>query len=320
MEKLPLISFKEVIKTYPGGIAALQRVSFDIEPGEFTFIVGPSGAGKSTVVRLLIRQEFPTNGTIQFDNINVVDLPRNLLSTYRQQLGIVFQDLKLIDSKTVRENIQFALEVSKRTPKEVNETTDYLLDIVSLKGRSHLFPQELSGGERQRVAIARGLANDPKLLIADEPTGNLDPATAMEILNILRAVNELGTTVLVITHDKNIVDMMQKRVLHMEEGKIVADEQGGYFKKKHGKKSEKVKVESKSKKEGKEEKDAENKSTSKLEDLGMSKEVAQKLAAAKIDDIELLINCTEEDLEKIGITGKMLDEVGSVVENYLKSK
>jgi len=222
------VQFDNVSKIYNSDIIALKDVSFNINQGEFCFIVGSSGAGKSTIIRLLIRQEIPTKGEISFEEISVPKIPRKLISVYRQQLGIVFQDLKLIQSKTIRENIEFALEIINKPQKEIEDTTDYLLEVVKLQGKGNLFPNQLSGGEKQRVAIARALANDPKLFIADEPTGNLDPRTSDDILNILKRINEWGTTVIVVTHDKSIVDNLQTRVLHMEDGFLVEDKKGGY--------------------------------------------------------------------------------------------
>ncbi|MBD3329201.1 ATP-binding cassette domain-containing protein [Candidatus Dojkabacteria bacterium] len=223
-----MIKFSNVKKVYKDKIIALEEVNFDITPGEFCFIVGPSGAGKSTIVRLLVRQEMPTQGEILFESIDITKIPRKLISLYRQQLGIVFQDIKLLPSKTVEENINFALEIINTPKEEVNELTKYLLETVKLDNKGDLFPDALSGGEKQRAAIARALANDPKVLIADEPTGNLDPTTANEILDVLQAINNAGTTVMVVTHDKYIVDKMQTRVIHMDGGKIVSDAQGGY--------------------------------------------------------------------------------------------
>jgi cell division transport system ATP-binding protein len=315
MNELPMVKFSQVSKIYPGGIVALKDINFTISEGEFVFIVGPSGAGKTTVVRLLIREEMPTAGDIHFEDIEVHKIPRKLLSVYRQQLGVVFQDLKLIDTKTVKENIELALEISSKTRKEMEETTDYLLNLVNLKGRAHLFPEELSGGEKQRVAIARALANEPKLFIADEPTGNLDPATAMEILNILKTVNNLGTTVVLITHDDDIVDLMQTRVLHMQDGKVVSDEKGGYFKKQEPKKEVKAEVEQTPKADGK---DA--KQESELKKFGLKKGVLKKLGKARIDSMELLLNCSEEDLEKIGLKENEIEAISNAVENYLQSK
>lgn len=223
-----IIRFDSVSKEYRGGIVALDDVSFSVNSGEFFFVVGPSGAGKSTLIRLIIRQEFPTTGRIVFEEIDVTKIPRQMLAIYRQQLGVVFQDLKLIPSKTVRENIEFALDIIGKKKKEIKETADYLLEVVGLQQRSNLFPEQLSGGEKQRTAIARALANDPKVFIADEPTGNLDQDTAAGIVDLLKTVNSWGTTVMVITHDRQIVDNMKTRVIKMIEGKVVSDLNGGY--------------------------------------------------------------------------------------------
>jgi len=226
-----MFKFENINKTYGKNIVALKDVSFTSKDGEFIFIVGHSGAGKSTLIRLLIRQEFPTKGNIFFEDLDITKIPRSMLSIYRQQLGIVFQDLKLLPAKTVKENISFALEITDKNKKEIQETTEYLLDVVNLNDRSHLFPAALSGGEKQKVAIARALANEPKLLIADEPTGNIDPETSIEILEILKAINSWGTTVMVVTHDHDIVDSLQTRVIRLEKGEVVADEKGGYISK-----------------------------------------------------------------------------------------
>ncbi len=222
------LKFEHVSKIYKNEIVALDDVTFTAENGEFFFVIGPSGAGKSTLIRLIIRQELPTAGSILFEDIEVTSIPRKLLSLYRQQLGVVFQDLKLIPSKTVRENIEFALEISSKPKNEINETVDYLLEVVGLQDRQKLFPEDLSGGEMQKTAIARALANDPKLFIADEPTGNLDPDTSFEILDLLKTINTWGTTVMVVSHAKDLVDSMQTRVILMDKGKIISDKKGGY--------------------------------------------------------------------------------------------
>lgn len=242
-----IIDFDNVTKTYnKGEIKALEDVTFAADEGEFFFVVGHSGAGKSTLIRLLIRQEVPSTGSITFEDIDVPQIPRKMLSIYRQQLGIVFQDLKLIPSKTVRENIEFALEITGKPKKELQETTDYLLELIKLQDRGHLFPEALSGGENQRVAIARALANDPKLFIADEPTGNLDPETSEEIIDLLKTINSWGTTVMVVTHDVEIVNRMQTRVLQMEGGRLIDDSQGGYKDRKKSKSmTSKIKEETK---------------------------------------------------------------------------
>ncbi|MCA9377039.1 ATP-binding cassette domain-containing protein [Candidatus Nomurabacteria bacterium] len=218
-----MIHFNKVTKKYKNDIVAIEDVEFKAEDGEFFFVVGPSGAGKSTLIRLLIREEFPTEGNILFEDIDVTRIPRKMLSLYRQQLGVVFQDLKLIPSKTVEENVQFVLEIARKPKAEIIETSWYLLKLVGLDKRAKLFPEELSGGEMQRTAIARALANNPKLFIADEPTGNLDPNTSLEILELLKMINSWGTTVMVVSHDTKIVDAMNTRVIRMEDGKIVED-------------------------------------------------------------------------------------------------
>jgi len=222
------IVFKKLSKEYSNGTKALTNISFEVEEGEFLFIIGKSGAGKSTVLRMLTKEELPTDGTVMFEEIDVPTIPRSLLPMYRQQLGIVFQDLKLLEGKTVEENIKFALEIANVKESEIAETTAELLDLVNLSDKGGLFPKALSGGERQRVAIARALANNPKVLIADEPTGNLDPMTSVDIMKILKKINGWGTTIIVITHDKQVVDKMKMRVLELEKGKIVRDGVGRY--------------------------------------------------------------------------------------------
>ena len=226
------ITFDKVSKVYADDFHALHDVTFKIDKGEFLFVVGPSGAGKSTIIRLLTNEERPTSGEIFFEDIDVPTIPRKMLALYRQQLGVVFQDLKLIPSKTVEENIQFALEISRKPKDEIQDTTDKLLNLVGLTTLRSMFPETLSGGEMQKTAIARALANEPKLFIADEPTGNLDPDTSMEILEILKEVNSWGTTVMVISHDQSIVDKMKTRVLRLESGKLKRDGKGKYKDKK----------------------------------------------------------------------------------------
>jgi cell division transport system ATP-binding protein len=179
-----MLLFDKVNKKYDENITALEDVGFKVDDGEFLFLVGPSGAGKTTLLRLLIREEIPTSGSIFFREIEVPKIPSKLLPTYRQKLGIVFQDIKLLANKTLAENINFALEILGKEDKEIKETTDYLLETVGLQDRRNLFPQQLSGGEQQRGAIARALANNPELFVADEPTGNLDPDNAFQVLEI----------------------------------------------------------------------------------------------------------------------------------------
>lgn len=320
-DRLPIINFNEVSKMYPGGIVALKDISFVVDPGEFTFIVGPSGAGKSTVIRLLIKQEHPSEGQIHFEDINVTSIPRKLLSIYRQQLGIVFQDLKLIPSKNVQENIQFALEITNRKKAEIDETTNYLLDIVNLKGRAHLFPEELSGGEKQRVAIARALANDPKLFIADEPTGNLDRENAEEIMNILKAINDWGTTVVVITHDNAIVESMNKRVLRLNQGAIVSDVNGGSSNKTKGDDSKKpsfLKRLTEKPTEKETEKEAEKTFTQEI--MEQDRKLAKLLSRDGIDSIEKLLDTTEDTFKKKGYKEKHMEKIEEIVKNYYSNK
>jgi cell division transport system ATP-binding protein len=322
-----MIDFKNVSKIYLDTVIALDDVTLNIQAKEFAFIVGPSGAGKSTLLKLLIRQDFPSQGEIFFEDIDVVNIPKKLISVYRQQMGITFQDLKLIECRTAKENIEFALEITGKTKKEMHETTDYLLDLVNLKDRQNLLPIQLSGGEKQKVAIARALANDPKILIADEPTGNLDPHSALEILDILKTINSLGTTILAITHDHDIVNKMQKRVIALEKGKIVSDEIGGY---KYINVEKKVDIEKevKERKETKDEQEEEKKSekedkvkkkeTKKEEEseisiLKLSKTLEKKLLENKFDTFDKLLDITEEDIEKAKITQKQLEEITQAI-------
>jgi len=270
------------------------------------------------------------------EDIDVVNIPKKLISVYRQQMGITFQDLKLIECRTAKENIEFALEITGKTKTEMQETTEYLLDLVSLTDRQNLLPIQLSGGEKQKVAIARALANDPKILIADEPTGNLDPHSALEILDILKTINSLGTTVLAITHDHDIVNKMQKRVIALEKGKIVSDEIGGYKyinvekkvdiekevkerketkeeqeeEKKEEKEDKTEKKDNKKKGEKKEEKKEEK---SEISLLKLSKTLEKKLLENKFDTFDKLLDMTEEDIEKAKITQKQLEEITQAI-------
>lgn len=224
-----MIYYDKVSKIYPDDSVALEGVSFTVEPKEFVTIVGHSGAGKSTLVKLLIAEDRPSAGSIFFESANVHKLNKKELNKLRRRIGTVFQDYRLIPNKTVYENIAFAMEVSGRTDNEIKADVPHVLELVDLGSKIWNFPQELSGGERQRVAIARAIVNQPDIIIADEPTGNLDPANTFEIVRILKKINELGTTVLLTTHNKGVVEEVGGRVITMEKGKIVRDDKKGKF-------------------------------------------------------------------------------------------
>jgi cell division transport system ATP-binding protein len=315
-----MLLFDNVSKKYDQDIIALEDIHFEIDKGEFSFLVGPSGAGKTTLLRLLIREELPTSGNILFEDIEVPKLPRKLLPQYRQRLGVVFQDIKLLPTKTLDENISFALEILGKANKEIEDTTDYLLELVKLQDRRHLFPRQLSGGEQQRAAIARALANAPDLLVADEPTGNLDPDNALQILSILKDINQTGTTVLVISHDRDIVNEMKTRVIRMDKGKIISDTKGDYDAVGKPKPPEPSKIE-KEKEEPKDKKEKEKKKIKVDKSLkGLNKGVVDKLLGAKINNIELVLNLTEGDLENLGFTKKEKETLEDFVRKYLNSK
>jgi cell division transport system ATP-binding protein len=225
-----MIQYLNVSKKYDGDIIAIDDITFQVDEGEFLFMVGSSGSGKTTVIRLLIREEKPTSGKIYFEDSEVTKLRRKHIYNLRRKVGVIFQDFKLIPELTAYENIAFAMEAAGRNDKEIHEKVPYLLEIVGLENRFKSFPYQLSGGEKQRVAIARAMANNPKLLIADEPTGNLDPDSAWDILQILSKINSWGTTVIMSTHESDFVNTLHKRVLKLENGKIIRDDkQGNYF-------------------------------------------------------------------------------------------
>jgi cell division transport system ATP-binding protein len=223
-----VLALKRVTKKYPGGKFALDDVSFEIADGEFVFLVGPSGAGKSTAIRLLIQQELPSSGDVLYDDIKIQKLRGSRLARYRRNLGIVFQDFKLLTGRTVWENVAFVLEVSGMPTSQIKKSVEYVLDLVGLLEKKDNFPESLSGGEQQRVAIARAIVTEPKVLIADEPTGNLDRNNAWDIIQLLNKINNWGTTVVVATHDTEIVDSLNKRVIGFEAGRVVRDNIGGY--------------------------------------------------------------------------------------------
>lgn len=314
-----MLLFDNVTKKYDKDIIALEDISFKADKGEFVFLVGPSGAGKTTLMRLLIREELPTTGEIFFDNINVPKLPHKLLPTYRQRLGVVFQDMKLIERKTLAENLDFALEILGKPTKEIKDTTHYLLELVGLEDRKDLFPKQLSGGEQQRGAIARALANSPELLIADEPTGNLDPDNAMHILEILKKINKTGTTVMVISHDRDIVNKQKARVLRMDKGKLISDNKGHYdeMKKPPAFKKEKLTIEPKKKEKTKEKK--KNIPTDKSLE-GLSKKIVKKLDVFNIKNIEMVLNLTDSDLSNMKLSKKEKKVLEKFIKTYLNKK
>lgn len=225
-----MIQFSNVDKIYHNGTVALKDVNLKIGSREFVSIVGPSGAGKSTLIRLLIAEERPTNGQIVVGGVNIARMKKRRIPYYRRKLGVVFQDFKLLPRVNVFENVSFAMEVSGESGAVVKKVVPRILSLVGLENKEHVYPDELSGGEIQRVAIARALAHQPKILIADEPTGNLDPRTAQGIIDILNKINELGTTIIMATHNREIVNKLKRRVVAMEKGKIVYDKNNaGYM-------------------------------------------------------------------------------------------
>ncbi len=224
-----MIVFQNVSKLYAGDSVALDNVSFSIKPNEFVSLVGKNGAGKSTIIKLLIGEERPTKGRVFFGPHEVNRLDVKELPILRRQIGIVFQDFRLIPGKNVYENIAFALEVEGRPQSEIEEFVPQVVDMVGLTSRVYNFPDELSGGEKQRVAIARSLIHRPMLLVADEPTGNLDPINSAEIMKLILKINELGTTVLLVTHNKDVVNHIRRRVITLDSGKITRDEENGEY-------------------------------------------------------------------------------------------
>jgi cell division transport system ATP-binding protein len=224
-----MIEMHEVSKVYPNGVKALHNINVKIEKNQFVYIVGPSGAGKSTFVKLMYRAEHPTSGVIYINGQNITQLKNRHTPYLRRSVGVVFQDYKLLPKLTSYENVAFALEVIERPQREIKKRVMETLELVNLKHRARAYPHELSGGEQQRVAIARALVNNPSLLIADEPTGNLDPETSWEIMQLFEKINLNGTTVIMATHDKEIVNRMKKRVIAIENGQIVRDQLRGEY-------------------------------------------------------------------------------------------
>lgn len=224
-----MINLINVSMTYPNGTRGLTDVSVRIEKGEFVFLVGPSGAGKSTLTKLIFQEEKPSRGQILFNGKNIARLKPREIPYLRRLVGVIFQDFKLLPNKTVAENVAFALEVIEASKRQIEKAVPEALSMVGLTKKAGVKPSQLSGGEQQRVAIARAIVNNPPLVIADEPTGNLDPDTSWEIVNLLQEINKCGTTVLMATHAKDIVDGMRKRVIALEKGKVVRDEERGAY-------------------------------------------------------------------------------------------
>ena len=226
-----MLEFVHVDKTYKNKVCALNDCNFKIEQGEFVFLIGPSGAGKSTITKLILKEINPDRGKIYLYGEDITRLKARKVPKLRQSIGMVFQDFKLLENKTVYQNIKYVMQILGKSSSEIKSTIDTVLDLVNLKDKKNAYPHELSGGEMQRVCIARSMVNKPKLLIADEPTGHLDPVTSMDIANALVRINERGTTVLMITHEKDIVNKLQKRVIQLDKGIIVRDEEGGMYEK-----------------------------------------------------------------------------------------
>ena len=224
-----MIEFRNVTKTYDTGTKAIKGANFVIDKGEFAFLVGSSGSGKSTLIKLILKEEEPTSGRIIINGKDTTFLKPNRIPYLRRSMGVVFQDFRLLQDKTVYDNVAYAMYIVRATPRHIRRQVPMVLSLVGLSGKAKMYPNELSGGEQQRVALARALVNNPSMLIADEPTGNLDPDTAWDIMNLLNDINMRGTTVVVATHAKDIVDKMKKRVIHINKGEIVRDDKkGGY--------------------------------------------------------------------------------------------
>lgn len=224
-----MIYFDNVSKVYSDKSAALHDITFQVAPSEFVSIVGHSGAGKTTLLKMLIAEDAPTRGSVYFQSLNIHTIPRGSLPHYRRKIGTVFQDFKLLSNKTAYENIAFAMEANGRTDEEIAENVPQALELVDLGDKLWHFPNELSGGEKQRVAIARAIVNQPDIIIADEPTGNLDPIATYEVVQILKKINDLGTTVIMTTHNKGVIDALERRVITMDEGRIIRDDQEGKY-------------------------------------------------------------------------------------------
>jgi cell division transport system ATP-binding protein len=224
-----MIYFDNVSKVYKGNHTALKDVTFSVAPGEFVSIVGHSGAGKTSIIKMILGEEKPTIGTVHFGSIDIHALSSDDISAYRRKIGVVFQDFRLLPNKNAYENLAFAMEVAGKTDEEIAADVPHALDLVDLFDRRWNFPNEMSGGERQRLAIARAIINQPEVIIADEPTGNLDPINTFEIVQILEKINAMGTTVILTTHNKGVIDALNKRVITMDSGSIIRDDKQGKY-------------------------------------------------------------------------------------------
>jgi len=224
-----LIQLHNITKIYPNNVTALKNISLSIEKGEFVFIIGSSGSGKSTLLKLLLKEIEPTQGEIIINDKNITHLKKKEIPFLRRKLGVVFQDFRLLPNKTVYENVAFAMQIVEATPKEIRRNVPMVLSMVGLAKKARCYPNQLSGGEQQRTALARAIINNPPILICDEPTGNLDPVTSWEIMKLLKDINDRGTTVIIATHEKDIVDKMKKRVIEIKNGTLIRDlSKGGY--------------------------------------------------------------------------------------------
>ena len=224
-----MIRLTDIHKEYQNGTKALKGVNMRIDDGEFVFLVGPSGSGKSTIIKLITAEIEATRGKLMVNGYNLRDISEKQIPLMRRTIGVVFQDFRLIEKKTVYENIEVAMRAVGATTREIQRRIPYVLDLVGLMGKGGRLPTQLSGGEQQRVAIARALANNPSVIIADEPTGNLDPARSLEIMSLLEKINDMGTTILVVTHERELVNRFGKRVVAIESGRIISDAAGGYY-------------------------------------------------------------------------------------------
>lgn len=224
-----MIEFQNVSKKYDNGVLALDRVNVKIDKGEFVFIVGPSGAGKSTFIKAVLKEVNVSTGNVVVDSMDITKLHRRRVPYLRRKVGVVFQDFRLLPNKTVYENIAFAMEITGTPHRNIRKQVPMILALVGLTGKGNFYPNQLSGGEQQRVSIARSIINNPPILIADEPTGNLDPDTSWEIMKVLRTINRRGTTILMATHDREIVDIMKKRVIALENGQVARDDKIGVY-------------------------------------------------------------------------------------------